>query len=351
MARGAMGRRMVEFTPAAIGPRLHLPQDTPPILLVIVDTEEEFDWSAEFDRNATGVSHMREIGRFQEICDRCGVRPTYALDYPVATQEDGIRALRPFLAEGRAEIAAQLHPWVNPPHEEVVNRRNSYPGNLPPALEHRKIAALTDAITDAFGVHPLSYKAGRYGLGPGTVESLAALGYRSDLSFAPGFDLSEDGGPDYSRVSSDIAWLDREGGLLELPATGGFVGALRAAGPTLQRLAGRTPGRQLRLGGILGRGGLMTRIRLSPEGYSLADTRRLTRVLHGDGLRVFSFTLHSPSVQPGCTSYVRDADDLRAFLAHIRDYFRYFLEELGGVAMTPEQFRQSVANRAPGRTV
>ena len=53
-------------------------RDEPPRLIVMVDTEEEFDWTAPlFDRGAIGVSHMRRIGVPQAVFDAHGVRPVY----------------------------------------------------------------------------------------------------------------------------------------------------------------------------------------------------------------------------------------------------------------------------------
>lgn len=317
---------------------------------MVVDTEEEFDWNADFDRTATSVGHMREIGRFQDLCERAGVRPTYMIDYPIATQDESLAALAPLVHAGRAAVGTHLHPWVNPPFDEEVTRRNSYPGNLPPALERRKIEVLTDAIAAAFGARPSTYKAGRYGLGPATAASLVTLGYANDLSFCPGFDFRADGGPDYSAAGSGPGWLDAPGGLLELPASGGFIGLMRGSGVALHRLAEHPVGRRLRLGGILGRAGLLARVRLSPEGFGIDDTRALTQALLTDGIRIFSFTLHSPSWQPGHTSYVRDDADLKRFLGHIHEYFQYFLGDLGGVAMTPDEVREYVAAHQSGRT-
>jgi hypothetical protein len=331
------------------GPTVRLPVASKPILLVVVDTEEEFDWNANFDRNATSVRHMREIGCFQEICDRAGIKPTYVVDYPIATQEESISTLRPLAADGKAVIGAHLHPWVNPPFEEEVNRRNSYPGNLPADLERRKLENLTAAITTAFGMRPHVYKAGRYGFGPNTTTILSELGYDCDLSFSPGFDFGVDGGPDYSATGSEATWLDREHGLLELPATGGFVGHLRRHGAALQRLSDQDAGRRLRLGGILSRSGLVSRIRLSPEGFTFDESRALTQQLFKDGLRIFSFTLHSPSVQPGCTPYVSNDAERRTLLQHIKDYFHYFLGEMGGIAMTPHEVRRYVVAHQFGR--
>ena len=104
--------------------------DGPPRIIVMVDTEEEFDWTAPFDRAATGVEHMRRIAELQEVFDAHGVRPVYDIDYPIADQAVSIDALAPIVADGRAFIGAHLHPWVTPPFSEEVSRRNSFPGNL-----------------------------------------------------------------------------------------------------------------------------------------------------------------------------------------------------------------------------
>ena len=134
--------------------------------MAIVDTEEEFDWSAPFDRNATGVGHMRRIGELQAVFDRHGIRPVYAVGTPIATTPVSIDALRPIFADGRAIVGTHLHPWVTPPLTEEVSARNSFPGNLDAALEAAKLRTLTDQIADAFGERPTIYKAGRYGAGP-----------------------------------------------------------------------------------------------------------------------------------------------------------------------------------------
>src|SRR3546814_6885075 len=104
----------------------------------------------------------------------------------------------PPLFRSACRNGTHLHPWVNPPFQEVVNATNSYPGNLPPELEHAKLAALTEAIAGAFGARPVVYKAGRYGVGPATAGILEALGYRIDVSVVPFTDFSDDGGPDFS---------------------------------------------------------------------------------------------------------------------------------------------------------
>src|SRR6266567_6156138 len=79
------------------------PKDAGPFLLVIVDTEEEFDWQS-FSRSACNVGSIRQQVRAQHIFDRYGVVPTYAVDYAVASQEGGYGPLREILDAGRCGI-------------------------------------------------------------------------------------------------------------------------------------------------------------------------------------------------------------------------------------------------------
>jgi len=304
-----------------------------PALAVVVDTEEEFDWNAPFGRDATGVGHMRQIGRLQSVCEAWGLRPTYVVDYPIATEAPGIEALAPLLRDGRALIGAHLHPWVSPPHEEAVNARNSYPGNLPPALERAKLGILRDAIATAFGEAPRIYKAGRYGVGPNSFAILEELGFEIDLSPAPPFDYRAAGGPDFSRRGLAPEWVGPARRVLSIPGTGALIG--RAPSPGLYALATRPPAMALRLPGILARLGLVERLGLSPEGHGAEDMLRLVRWLIARGQRLFVLSLHSPSVEPGHTPYVRSAGDLEAFLATLEAFLRTFMTELGGVPTDP----------------
>ncbi len=82
-------------------------------------------------------------------------------------------------------------------------------------------------------------------------------------------------------------------------------------GRGLYRAAGRLPkGR-----GLLSRAGLLGRAALTPEGVPLAEALAAARALIADGVRWFSLSFHSPSVEPGHTPYVRTAEDLRGFHA------------------------------------
>lgn len=319
---------------------VRLPEGHPPVLLVVIDTEEEFDWSAPFSRRSTAVEAMREAPRAQDLFDELGIRATWVADYPVTTQPAGVEFLGALIESGRGTVGAHLHPWVSPPHEEEVNAPNSYPGNLPHELEEEKLRRLAEAMEQHLGQRPTIYKAGRYGFGPNTPEILERLGFEVDLSPCAGFDLRADGGPDWSEFEPDPYRFGPGKRLLGLPTTGGFVGWLSGSGPRLHAATQRGTLARLRAPGVLSRLGALERLMLSPEGYELSHLERLTRTLLARGTQVFSFSLHSPSLRPGCTPYVRSEADLQGFLSRCRQYFEFFLGELGGATMGPLELRE-----------
>jgi glycosyltransferase involved in cell wall biosynthesis len=311
-----------------------IPPEEPPYLLAIIDAEEEFDWNLAPPR-LSRVKNIRDQMPAQKIFDRFGLVPTYAIDYPVASQPDGYQPLLELLQDGRCEIGAHLHPWVNPPIDEELNPRNSYPGNLPPQLERAKLISLTETIEANFGCKPLLYRAGKYGVGPQTFDTLAALGYRIDSSVLPFADLSDDGGPDYSRCGADPSWVGPGRRMLELPVSTGVIGRLANGDPDLYRRAFSTGAVRMRVPGMLARMRLLDRIRLTPEGSSLAEAKRLTAALIGAGQRVFVISYHSSSLRIGETSYVRTAAELANFLAWIEGFLEFFFERYNGRVATP----------------
>jgi len=308
--------------------------DRPPALYVVVDTEAEFDWDGPFARDQTDVSAMAAIGRAQAVFDRYGLRPVYLIDYPVASQPAGYEMLRPILERDGCAIGAHLQPWTTPPHEEAVTARNTFATNLPPALEARKIATLLAAIERNLGVTPRFYKAGRYGLGPHTIETLARHGIMVDFSVVPGLDLSAMGGPDFSRFKAR-PYVAEPSGILTLPLTRGYLGALHAAGPGLDRAFSGRRLHWLHGPGMLRRSGLLDRSNLTPEGVTSAEQIALARAMLDRGYRSLVLTFHSPSLAPGHTPYVRNAADADAFLASLDTVFRTLFEEVGVLPGNP----------------
>lgn len=278
---------------------------------VTIDTEEDFDWAAPFARAGYRLGSVPALADCQSYFERAAVRPIYLVDWPIVTDDRAVEILGRAQDGGRCEIGAQLHPWVTPPHDEDVNERNSYTGNLSTDLQRAKMTALRDAIRDRFGIAPTVYRAGRYGLGTDSATMLAELGFRCDTSVRSGFDYRAGQGPDYRGAPLHPWWVrNGQGAILEIPVTTVFGGLLGKAGPGVYHRVARNG---THVGAALARLGLVERIALTPEGIPAERACRAIDIAIEARLPVLNFSFHSPSLQPGNTPYVRSIADLELF--------------------------------------
>ena len=319
---------------------IKLPKDSRPKLIVVIDTEEEFNWDAPATREETSVNAMDYVHRVQDIFDEYNIVPCYVVDYPVVSQENGYRALKTIFSDGRCEIGAHLHPWVSPPFDEELCPENTFPGNLNFAVEKEKLRVLTDQIEQVFGHRPTTYKAGRYGVGSNTTKILSELGYDIDLSLCPPVDYSGQRGPDFSDCHAEPFWFGDKGDMLEIPVSGAFVGWAGELSKPIYNFGMDLV--KFRLPGIFSRISLVDRLMLSPEGFDSKDHIKLTQFLYNRGVRTFTWSFHSPTVVPGNTSYVKNEKDLENFLSMFRTYFDFFFNTLGGEATTPTKLKSQL---------
>ncbi|MGI9510037.1 MAG: glycosyltransferase, partial [Geminicoccaceae bacterium] len=313
---------------------------TKPVLTAIIDTEADFDWHGPFSRDDHGTASILHQQRTQRLFDRYGVKPTYLIDYPIATDPAACAVLRRFLEEGSAEVGIQLHPWTNPPFDELLSAWNSYPSNLGKDLQRAKIEQLILAVEHNLGIKPRVFKAGRYGFNDDTADLLEDLGLDIDTSVVPFTDFRPVQGPDFIEAPHRPFWFGRRRRLLELPMTRNLCGLLgQRLGPAMLPAIQSRIGNACHLPGLFARSGLLDRLTLTPEGMALDDLKRLTNTLINRGERLFTFVFHSPSVASGNTPYVRNEEELQAFLERIERYLQFFTEDLGGEGKSALELR------------
>ncbi len=76
-------------------------------LVVTIDTEED-NWSNYGSKPV--LTNIRKLVALQRMFDRHGVRPTYLVSYPVATDRESVSILRGFQEEGKCEFGAHVTP-------------------------------------------------------------------------------------------------------------------------------------------------------------------------------------------------------------------------------------------------
>ena len=296
-------------------------------LVASIDTEED-NWRPT--REGIRIENVRELPALQRFLAGLGLRPTYFVDHPVASEPWSAAILRELADSGAAEIGAHLHPWNTPPLDEAFLPRHSMLKNLTAELQERKLHVLRDALARATGRAPTAFRAGRFGLGPETVRALIDAGFRVDSSVTPWIDWRGfDEGPDFRgapqgcyRVAAgqDLRTPAAAGELLELPLSSGFTRrpfAWRARAHAALRSRAL---RGLPLAGLASRLGVVRRVILTPEGESLPALLALAARLIEQGERFLHVFWHSPSLVPGLSPFVASRDDRERLLATLEGF-------------------------------
>lgn len=322
---------------------------TRPALLVAIDTEGDNQWDVEARRQQTFVN-TRALARLHEFFARHGVRPTYVVTHPVATDPESADVLAGLHARGDCEIGAHHHAWETPPCEPGDVDRHPYASSLPLDRFDAQLAALTDAIARAVGTRPVSYRSGRFGFDASHVSSLEAAGYRVDSSVTPLFYEAHKGGPDFVDapltpyfLAYDCATRPGTSGLLELPVSA----ALNRNVPAwLAHLYGRAPWpyttkRMLRLARI-------ARVRwLRPSYSSVEDMTALASQIARRGVPILNLIFHSSEAIVGGSPYNRTEGELESFFDRLSRVLRFATGDLHAVPMTFAEYADAFTSGSP----
>ncbi|HWJ56876.1 MAG TPA: polysaccharide deacetylase family protein, partial [Vicinamibacterales bacterium] len=304
-------------------------------------TEGDNQWDAAARANQR-FENIYALPRLHALFARHAVRPTYVITYPVATDPRSADVLRRLQAGGDCEIGAHHHAWETPPCSDEDVRRHPYAASLPLPQFEEQLARLTDAIEQAMGTRPVSYRSGRFGFSAAHVPALERLGYLVESSVAPLFYEAHKNGPDFVEarlrpyfLAYDSATAPGSSGVLEVPCSA----ALNRRWPRpLQYLYARAPKpyttkRVLRKLGI-------ARVRwLRPSYSSLEDMTSLAADLARDGEPVLNLLFHSSEAIVGGSPYNRTDAELAAFCDRLERFFEYAIGTLKARPATFTEFR------------
>jgi peptidoglycan/xylan/chitin deacetylase (PgdA/CDA1 family) len=315
-------------------------------LLVGIDTEGDNQWDAAARTQQT-FENLYALPRLHALFARHGVRPTYVITHPVATDPRSAEVLRMLLAEGDCEIGAHHHVWETPPCTADDVRRHAYASTLPRRQFEDQLTVLTAAIESAVGVRPVSYRSGRFGFSANHVAALEQHGYLVESSVAPLFYEAHKGGPEFVEaplrpyfLAYDNASKAGSSNLLEVPVSSALN---RRLPRRLQYAYARAPRpyttkRLLRLLGLL-------RLRwLRPSYSSLEDMKALARDLARAGEPVLNLLFHSSEAIVGGSPYNRTQSELDAFRDRLERFLAFAIKELGAQPVTFAEFRRHYCN-------
>lgn len=316
-----------------------------PALLVAIDTEGDNQWDAASRRDQK-FENLYALDRLHTFFEQHGVRPTYVITYPVATDARSAEVLRSLLARGTCEIGAHHHAWETPPFSAEDVDRHPYALSLPLSQFDAQLASLTQAIERGTGVKPVSYRSGRFGFSASHVSSLERAGYLVDSSVAPLFYEAHKQGPDFVGapltpyfLAYDDATRPGSSNLLELPISAALNRRVPGA---LERMYARAPmnyttKRVLRLAGV-------ARVRwLRPSHSSADDMLALARQLVDRGAPILNLLFHSSEAIVGGSPYNKTQGELDGFFDRLGKVLDFAVKDLRAEAMTFAEYRSVFA--------
>ena len=302
-------------------------------VFITIDTEED-TWS-EYSLHNNPVDNVYRIPLLQELFNRYGAVPTYLVNYPVASDQRAAAILSKYRESGVCEIGAHCHPWNTPPYVEPINKKNSMICNLPHELQYEKLRVLTETIQSNFGAKPFCFRAGRWGFGAETANAICRLGFQLDTSVSPLFDWSAQQGPDFRSAGlgtyrfepESILVSNKQGRLLEVPPTIGFLQKNYRFCRFIREIFSNPLGRRLHTLGALDRMRIVNRRWLSPEQSPGSEMVRLSKTFVAAGFSFLNMSFHSTSLLPGKSPFVQTQADLDDFLGRIETFLKHIVKQ------------------------
>ena len=312
-------------------------------LLVGIDTEGDNQWDGAARANQT-FENLYALPRLHALFARHGVRPTYVVTYPVATDRRSADVLGRLLSGGDCEIGAHHHAWETPPCTPDDVGRHAYASAIPRVQFEQQLESLTRAVAEAVGRRPVSYRSGRFGFSAEHVAGLERQGYLVESSVAPLFFEAHKGGPDFVEapltpyfLAYDSATTPGTSNLLEVPVSAGLS---RRLPKRLQHLYARAP-RPYMTKRVL-RALRVVRMRwLRPSYSSLDDMITLARGLAAAEEPVLNLLFHSSEAIVGGSPYNRTQAELDAFFDRLERFLAFATTDLGAAPLTFAEFRRA----------
>jgi peptidoglycan/xylan/chitin deacetylase (PgdA/CDA1 family) len=312
-------------------------------LLVGIDTEGDNQWDAEARERQT-FENIYALPKLHAVFQRHGVRPTYVVTWPVASDEKSRQVLRFLRLRGDCEIGAHHHAWETPPCSPEDVRRHPYALSLSLDQFEAQLAQLTAAIAQAIGEPPVSYRSGRFGFDASHVAALERYGYLVESSVAPLFYEAHKGGPDFVDaplapyfLSYDSAVRPGTSRVLEIPCSAALD---REVPSWLAHVYGRAPW-PYTTRRVLKKLGVARVQWLRPSYSSLEEMCALARRLAIAGVPVLNMLFHSSEAIVGGSPYNRTEAELEAFLDRLDKFLAFAVTELGARPATFREFHDS----------
>ena len=294
-----------------------------PSFQITIDTEGDNLWAKPSTVTTKNAEH---IHRFQALCERHGLRPTYLVNWEMANCPSFQDLGRDIVKRSAGEIGMHLHAWDSPPiFPQIDNsKQHAYLIEYPVRVMREKIKVMTSTLENVFGVKVTSHRAGRWAMNETYVRLLVEHGYQIDCSVTPNCSWKASkgaslGGTDYTSFPSHpFTIVVEDGSIIELPMT---IVVQRL--PLVSRLARK----------VLGKSTQRT-IWLRPNGRNLRNMLALLDLGEREGRPYVQFMLHSSEFMPGGSPTFDTVDKVRTLFSDLEVLFTAVAERFTGATLS-----------------
>ncbi len=315
------------------------------ILAVTIDVEEEGLFSGNYVEHDASARNIPELERLDGVFRESGIRPTLLVSYQAIRDANNQEVLLTLRDRWRGEIGAHLHHWNTPPIVELPYRQPVHSELMPVDLLEAKLNTLLDALK-AMGADPVSFRMGRFNLGPKMFSVLERSPICTDSSIAPM--RKEPAGPDHLAAPTCPYFPDSgcptsvgDSRIIEVPITlVPFNLKLREVLLHIEK-QGLISDTAI---GWLSRNVLALSTQPMAMGLGrLKAAARLHRLRGGEVLTVY---FHSSELIPGgCPRHRSDAD-VERFVEKLRQYFNWLRKGMVSDSLTLSEVREMFRARA-----
>lgn len=327
-----------------------------PSFLITIDTEGDNLWAKPKTATTKNASYLP---RFQELCEKYGLKPTYLTNYEMANSVAFQDLGKDIIKRDVGEVGMHLHAWDMPPSYELTkddSRFHPYLIEYPEKVMRQKISIMTDLLENTFGVKMLSHRAGRWSFDERYAQILIELGYTVDCSVTPHVswkshlgDPDRKGGTDYTDFPEQAYFIDpldisRPGHstLLELP-----VSILNTSGLVDTALSRSPLGNISLVSRISNR--LFPKIWLRPNGRNLDQMLMYLRYALSAKRDYVEFMLHSSEFMPGGSPLFKSESAIEQLYRCLESLFSEASVHFAGCTLSEyfEHFTEALAEQTP----
>lgn len=306
-------------------------------LLITIDTEGDNLWSKP---SKIESKNARSIPRFQDLCEKYQLKPTYLTNYEIAIDEFFIEFGKDSIKRNTAEVGMHLHAWNSPPLHQLTENdflHQPYLIEYSQSIISEKIKVMTEILENNFQTKMISHRAGRWAFNEFYAKKLIELGYEVDCSVTPRVSWKNhqgnpdgSGGIDYKNfpsqpylINTDNISTPGDSPLLEVPMT-----IHDFADPLHIKILRSIKGPRRAINKIY-----PSPAWLRPNGFNLKSMiKTLDHAISIDSAHA-EFMLHSSELMAGGNPNFPDKKSIDRLYSQMEDFFSYASSKCTGMTL------------------